>query len=137
MPESRAEFTVEIGAMGAECDRTLSDTERAILKKLLLGTGDPLLDDILLASFSGFMVQEVTKDDETPFDADPSWLGTLGASYALDLRRYASLEEWPKDVTPPGYIYGIVESWLEADRSTIGGLSVKEYLSKTGDAVGA
>lgn len=123
---------VHVPAIGSECDRVLTEEEGRTLSKLLRAGDDDILGtDHLLSRFASYMACEVLRGESDSFEQ----AAFLGASYALVMRRNAMLEQWPEDSTPPGFIYGFVERWLndiEADevrrQTTMAGLSIREYL---------
>ena len=134
---SETVHTVEVNvpAMGSECDRILTDDEMRMLKKLLASGPAGADTDYILAGFASFMACEILRGDGVDSLEQAAF---LGANYALTMRRNATLDEWPEDSSPAGFIYGFVEEWLDHmddethGRRTMAGMSIREYLRSEG-----
>ncbi len=127
--------SIELGPLGAGTERVLSDEEMTKLRRFLAGNNQ-IPGIYILSEFTGFMAAEIVNGDGLDRSSwDMSKIleeqGSLAASYALSFRRYASLPEWPENVTPPAFVYEFLENWLERDSVKgikIGGIAVEQYL---------
>ncbi len=133
MGEQIDSFNVKVAPIGAGYERELTDRENTVLKRLLVGTGEPECD-YLLASFAGFMASRMIDDkDEYPGESEDEYvqkIGDHGAQYALRLRSYATEDQWPEDVSPAGFVYDLVERWFvyhDQGDVTHDGLSLRDY----------
>ena len=123
----RVERKFTMGAVGLGDERMLNDEESRILKRVLLDE-----TNYFLADFAAFMMWEIEKEHnisrrDAYKGSEIMALGSRAVSYALVFRDAATAEEWPEGVSPPGFIYGYVEEWLDQLGGEIDAIPAAEY----------